>query len=299
MTRGPLPAMTTVVLVLASFTRIASAQEAGPAPKAQAPKEGSEAAPVEAPLETSAAAGTSEASKTDGVAIPPPEEVAQEEDTQPATPPPQEVATEENAQTATPPPAPLTDEYSGVQEPALVEEPPPKKNFVFGVGLDLSLPVGKTADYVGNVSLQGFSLEFRYYAWENWGIGAGIAFNSVSEKTSEDLLWENLTFSSVQVRELSFMPITVKAVHAWRDEEKLVPYVAAGVGAARVVQRLASGISTLSDSSWHLALVPEVGSYIPLGPTVVFANIRLNYLPPSGGQTEQIYGNLTFGVTVQ
>jgi opacity protein-like surface antigen len=194
---------------------------------------------------------------------------------------------------------PRSEDYSDVEATALVEEEEPRKNLIFGVGLDLSLPMGSTADYVGELSIQGFSLDLRYFAWDNWAIGAAVAFNSMSEKTSDQVAWENITFSSVQVREQSFMPITVKGVYAWRDQEKFVPYVAAGVGTARAVRRLTTGVSSLDDATWHMAFVPEVGGYFPVGPTVLFANVRLNVLPPSGGDASQMYGNFTFGVTVQ
>jgi opacity protein-like surface antigen len=191
------------------------------------------------------------------------------------------------------------EDYSDVEATALVEEEEPRSNLIFGVGLDLSLPMGSTADFVGELSIQGFSLDLRYFAWDNWAFGAGIAFDSMSEKTSDQVTWENITFSSVQVREQSFMPITLKGVYAWRDQEKLVPYVAVGAGAARAVRRLATGVSSLSEATWHMAFVPELGSYFPLGPTVLFANIRLNVLPPTGAAASQMYGNFTFGVTVQ
>lgn len=191
------------------------------------------------------------------------------------------------------------DDYSQLSSDDLVPAKSKKSNLVLGIGIDLSLPIGETAKFVSNVSLQGFSLDVRYFAWDNWGIGAQIAFNSFSEKTSDPLDWDGYVFNAVQVREQSFMPIAVKGVYAWRDEEKFIPYVAAGLGASRTVQRVQVGWSELSEPSWHFLMMPEVGGYVPIGPTVLFANARLNYLPPSGGQSTQLYGNLTIGVTVQ
>jgi opacity protein-like surface antigen len=191
------------------------------------------------------------------------------------------------------------DDYSQVSTDDLVPAESTKSKLVFGIGIDLSLPIAQTAQFVSNVSLQGFSLDLRYFAWGNWGIGAQIAFSSLSEKTEEPLEWGGYVFNAVQVREQSFMPIALKGVYAWRDREKFVPYVAAGLGASRTVQRVQVGWSELRQSSWHFLMIPEVGGYLSVGPTVLFANARLNYLPPSGGQSAQLYGNLTLGVTVQ
>jgi len=183
------------------------------------------------------------------------------------------------------------------------EEPPPEeprnKNLMLGIAMDLTMPMGDTAKYIGDISIQGFSLDLRYYAWGNFGVGAGVSFDTLSKKSANSTQWNESLITGTQVREMSFVPVTLKGYHAWREQEKFIPYVAMGVGAARSVRRLVAGFSNLSSDSWHLILVPEVGLHIPVGPTVLMTSARLSYLAPSGDTKQQMFANLSFGLAVQ
>jgi hypothetical protein len=75
--------------------------------------------------------------------------------------------------------------------------------------------------------------------------------------------------------------------------------LAAGFGAARSVRRLIVGFSSLSEASWHFAIVPEAGLHIPAGPTLLQTNVRLTYLPAAGGVDDQTYLNFSFGLAIQ
>ncbi len=191
------------------------------------------------------------------------------------------------------------DDYAGATDAALVEEKEGPKDLSLGVALDVTFPMGNAAKYIKSASLQGLSLDLRYYAWGNIGIGAGVALDSLSKKLTGTATWDNATFTGTQVRELSYTPITLKGYYAWRDQRQVVPYVAAGVGAARSVRRLVVGISGLSEAAWHFALVPEAGLQIPVGPTMILTNVRLNYLPASGGIEDQMFANFSVGLAIQ
>lgn len=191
------------------------------------------------------------------------------------------------------------DDYAGASDAGLVKKKEAPKNLILGVALDLTWPLGSAADFVGNASIQGLSLDLRYYFWKNVALGAGVAFDALSKKTDATVEWENATITGTQLREISFTPITLKGYYAWRDSETFVPYVAAGAGAARSVRRLVTGFSSLSDASWHFALVPEVGLHIPAGPTLLQTNMRLTYLPAAAGVDDQLYLNFSFGLAIQ
>lgn len=259
-----------------------------------------EATPVPAAEGTEAEPPT----ETEPEGEPPP--TAQTEAPEPAAPPaqtpPPSAATEAAAApvdpTATSTPA-ADDDYAGATDAALVEEKRGPKNLSLGVALDVTFPMGKSAEYIKSASIQGLSLDLRYYAWGNIGIGAGVALDSLSKKLTDTVTWGNATFTGTQVRELSFTPITLKGYYAWRDNERAVPYVAVGVGAARSVRRLVVGISGLSEAAWHLAMVPEAGLQIPVGPTLLLTNVRFNYLPASGGVEDQMFANFSVGLSIQ
>lgn len=213
---------------------------------------------------------------------------------------PAAAAAESPASEAEESPDPLAeDDYEGATDAALVSEEPGPKNLSLGVALDVTVPLGSTSKFIGSASMQGISLDLRYYAWGNIGIGAGVALDSLSKKSTGAVTWENATITGTHVRELSYTPITLKGYYAWRDHKSVVPYFAAGLGAARAVKRLTAGISSISEASWHFAIVPEAGLQIPLGPTVLLTNVRLNYLPPSAGVDEQLFGNFSLGLSIQ
>jgi len=231
---------------------------------------------------------------------PPEEQAAPVEDAPPpteTTAPAEESAHSASANQATPPPA---DDYAGASDAALVE--PKKKDpndLSLNIGLDLTWPLGKAANFIDSASIQGLSLDLRYYFWKNIGLGAGVAFDGVSKKTSGTVAWQNTTITGNQLREISFTPITLKGIYAWRQQEQIIPYVAAGAGVARTVRRLEAGYTLLSDPSWHFVLVPEVGLNIPAGPTIIQTNVRLAYLPAAGGTDEQMFANFSFGLAIQ
>lgn len=294
--------LATLLLVSHSFGQEAKAPP--PSPEEPSVKADAAKAPVDTSAATEAKPPVAEVQESNGDAPKSGEPVTADQVAagQSLEETPQKTAEVASAPPTAAAPAPneaTDDDYSQVSTDDLVPAESSKNNLILGIGIDLSIPMGETSQFVSNVSLQGFSLDLRYFAWGNWGVGAQIAFSSLSEKTDEPLDWDGYVFNAVQVREQSFMPMTLKGVYAWRDLEKFVPYVAAGLGASRTVQRVHVGWSELSEASWHFLMVPEVGAYLSVGPTVLFANARLNYLPPSGGQSTQLYGNLTLGVTVQ
>ena len=126
-----------------------------------------------------------------------------------------------------------------------------------------------------------------------------MALDSLSKKTTDSVEWDNATISGTQVREMAFTPLTVKGYYAWRDQKQFIPYVAAGLGAARAVRRVVVGFSSLVENSWHFAMVPEAGLQIPAGPTVLTTNVRLSYLPPSAGVEDLLFANFSFGLSIQ
>lgn len=259
-----------------------------PAPESPAPEsEPSDVAASETPAETAPAQSAAE-----------PEPQPEPKPEAPPAPAPAEKTPAPAATSEEQKPL-VEDDYEGATDAALVEEEPGPKNLSLGVALDLTVPLGKTSDFIGSASIQGLSLDLRYYAWGNIGIGAGVALDSLSKKSTETATWENAAITGTQVRELSYTPITLKGYYAWREQQRLIPYVAAGLGAARAVKRLTAGISSLAEASWHFAIVPEAGLQIPVGPTLILTNVRLNYLPPSAGVPEHLFANLSLGLSIQ
>lgn len=173
------------------------------------------------------------------------------------------------------------------------------RRLVLAVMVDLTVPIGNTADFISSAGLQGFTLDVRYHLTENWAIGVSGGFDGLSEKTSEPFVWNELTIDAVQTRQRSFTPLVAKGVYAFRNEGLLLPYVAAGAGVARNASRILVGVSRLTDQSWHPAIVPEAGALLQVGNTVLVGSLRLHYLPGTQAAEAETFVNVSLGVAVQ
>lgn len=193
---------------------------------------------------------------------------------------------------------PPADDYDGAETKLSAEEKKPS-DLMLNIMLDLTIPLAAASDFIGDISVQGFSIDVRYFAFGNIGIGASVAFDSLSTKETGSVKWGNSTINGIHRRDLSYTPILLKGYYAWREKEKFIPYVALGAGAARTARRINAGYFALSDDTWHFTMSPEVGLHIPVGPTVLIANGRLGYLVGGGGQDAQMFGNVSVGISIQ
>lgn len=169
----------------------------------------------------------------------------------------------------------------------------------FDVMLDLTLPLGKTAQFIPRAGLQGFAVSFRYYVKDNIGVGAGASFDGLSKKDSGTTDYQDLTITAVHTKQLSFTTLLAKAYYAFRGKKTFEPYVAVGAGAALAAQRLVTGYSALTDSRWHFAATPEVGVHVDIGQLVLLGAARVTFLPGSEAAPSQTFANISLGVAIQ
>ncbi len=189
--------------------------------------------------------------------------------------------------------------YHGASDKNLVPKEKPLPKMSFDVMLDLTIPFGKTADFVSNVGLQGFAVSFRYYLTQQLAVGVGAAFDGLSQKKDGTTAYDELVITGTHTKQLSFTPLLAKAFYAFHRGEKLEPYVALGAGAALASRRLVTGYSAFSDSQWHLAAVPEIGVHLDIGQLVLLGAARMTFLPPSKGADTQTFANVSLGVAIQ
>jgi len=184
-------------------------------------------------------------------------------------------------------------------EKALVADQAPLPKMSFDVMLDLTLPLGNTADFISRAGLQGFAVSFRYYVKDNIAVGAGASFDGLSKKDSGTTTYDDLTITATHTKQLSFTTLLAKAYYAFRGKKTFEPYLAVGAGAALAAQRLVTGYSALTDSRWHFAAAPEVGVHVDIGQLVLVGAARLTYLPGSQENPAQTFANISLGVAIQ
>ena len=276
------------------------ASETKPAAEGSTPKPASPDTTNAAPSEAAPGDGAAPANPEPVPGDAPPAKAAASPEATTAKPTPPlagEAATPKSAsanQAVTPP----EDDYEGAESQLPKEDKQPN-DLMLNIMVDLTIPLAAASDFIGDVSIQGFSIDVRYFAFGNFGIGASVAFDSLSTKEAGSVEWNGSTITGIHRRDLSFTPILAKGYYAWREKEKFIPYVALGAGAARTARRINAGYFSLNDDSWHFALSPEVGLHIPVGPTVIVANGRLGYLVGNSGQDTQMFGNVSLGLSIQ
>ncbi len=303
-----------LALLLSFGASRAFAQSAAPAPDpTPAPSETPPPEPSPAPSETAPSETPSPESESPPADLAP-DQASAAPDTSAApasaSAPPAPVAPAAVAAPAAAPAAPFEEPHSASANQKAEREPEDptddslekkreRKNFILGVALDLSVPLSNTSDFIGNVSIQGFSIDLRWYAFGNIGIGFGAAFDTFSKKSVGSYEWGDVLLTGPQVRESAITPLYFKGYYAFRDVERFEPFIALGAGAARSSQRVQVGYSQFFRDAWHFAIAPEAGLHVPVGPTVLLFDLRLNYLTQSEETPAQLFGNLSFGITVQ
>ncbi len=195
---------------------------------------------------------------------------------------------------------PVVDgQYHGATDQALVKDADPPAKMSFDVMLDLTVPLGRTADFVSQAGLQGFAVSFRYYVTDEIAVGAGAAFDGLSKKEDSTTNYDNLTITGVHTKQISFTPLLAKGFYAFRGEGQFEPYIALGLGAALSSQRFVTGYSAFSENHWHFATAPEVGTHFDIGQLVLVGAAKFTYLPPSGGSVAHTFVNVSLGVAIQ
>lgn len=169
-------------------------------------------------------------------------------------------------------------------------------HFLVGLLVESSLALGSTREFVEEFSFQGFGIDVRYLGFGDLQVGGAVAWHTLAHQAEQSLEWQDATFTGTVVTEVSTTPLTLKAAYAYTRSQHVVPYVALGGGASRVVRRLDIGVQRFARESWHWTLVPELGVSIPVGPIDVLLATKFNYLWASADAPEQLYMNFSAGI---
>lgn len=190
---------------------------------------------------------------------------------------------------------------TAVAAPTPIEELPQDGWVIGGAAWDLSIPLGSTQEFAGNVSPGGFSLEARYIGLGRLSFGMFTGAHYMTAKDETTTVQGPVTISGTQVRSVASTPwlgrvhFSLMDVRTAAAQRRPVPYVAFGFGGARVLRTLDMGISGFSKESWHWAMAPEIGVQLPLNRAVFYLSSRFNYFVESGDGPEQMYLNVTLG----
>ena len=90
--------------------------------------------------------------------------------------------------------------------------------------------------------------------------------------------------------------MTATASYHFNPQGKVIPFVGAGAGLYRVLQRFDISGFAYQQDSWNFGFYPEVGVLIPTGGSAdFFVNSKYHYILPSNGYASHSYLNINVG----
>ena len=139
------------------------------------------------------------------------------------------------------------------------------QEWFWGATWGMSIADGTTHDYISETSFRNFGLEGRKFIAPKTSIGLSLNWTVLNEETTEATKIPGGAISGTQFRYINAFPLLVTAHKYFGDDEKLMFFVGAGVGAYAVERRTEIGLFAVDTDTWHFGLAPEVGLLMPLG----------------------------------
>ena len=162
-----------------------------------------------------------------------------------------------------------------------------QNSYSFTINYTPSLPMGDVADFTGDFTWRGVSLDTRFFVNENITVGfltGWEVFRSESDGVvSEEVNLDDITatISAKQFRFTNSVPLLLTSHYHWGRIGDVRPYVGLGAGLYYITQRVEMGLYALEDETTRFGLSPSLGVMLP-----VFYSASLNL----GVQYNQAFG---------
>ncbi|MFT6801147.1 MAG: opacity protein-like surface antigen [Salibacteraceae bacterium] len=169
----------------------------------------------------------------------------------------------------------------------------------FGITYNTAMPMGESADFIDNYSWGAMGLEWKKMTTDNLSIGVNLSWQIFSQKVdfgTIEIPDSRLVVTGTQLRYFNYFPMTATASYHFNPQGKIIPFVGAGAGLYRVLQRFDISGFTYNQDSWNFGFYPEVGVLIPTGGSAdFFVNSKYHYILPSNGYQSHSYLNVNIG----
>lgn len=175
--------------------------------------------------------------------------------------------------------------------------PPRQKRDLLMVAYNTAVGFGDTHDFAPDFSFLGFSFDWRARVTDNFWPGVSLAWQSLYGKEQKTLGFGNTTFTGTIATSLNVFPMLATGNYYFQTDPRGVrPYAGLGVGAYAAEHRLDVGYWTITDTSWHFGLAPELGIALPTGRTQLVVSTKFNYGFASDRWDPLMYMNFNVGV---
>jgi len=161
---------------------------------------------------------------------------------------------------------------------------------------DMSIPLGKTSDFISKASFRGFTFDIGRYVTDNLALDLRFSWHTFYEETPFDSYYDGTqTVTGKQYRYINSFPISGGVKYFFNSGSQFMPYIGAGLGAYGQYVRTDMGIYTVEKRQWHFGFFPEAGFVYEFSyGTGFMLNARYDNTLAAGGNDGNSY--LTFSV---
>lgn len=155
----------------------------------------------------------------------------------------------------------------------------------FNINYNLGWGAGDFKEFIPSVSYRGFSIDARWFVYDNVAVGGQLGWNGFSEKFPLKTYEFDAGAVTGKLKNTYYnFTMTVNAYYYPMPEGLIKPYIGANVGP--IYQTISTQIGRVyeENANWQFIMAPEIGTFIQFGADAdVGMNlaIRYNYVPYS------------------
>jgi hypothetical protein len=165
----------------------------------------------------------------------------------------------------------------------------------------INVPLGKTRDFIDQVSFRGFTVDYKYYPNPKIAFGLSSGWYTFYEETDFDTYTASNggTFWGKQFRYINSVPILLTVNYVFnRSETSVSPFVGLAFGSTYNRQETGMNLYRLDDDAWHFTFAPEVGLSLPIDVDLyAYVSARYNNNFEAEDVGTQSYLGFNLGVT--
>lgn len=139
-----------------------------------------------------------------------------------------------------------------------------QNDVVYYLNYSPSIPLGKTKDYVEDMSWRGFGFGFSKFVNDNVSVGLDISWSTYNKLIkNETFYYDNLTITGTQNKYINTVPVHA-TVLGYLGEDLFKFTVGMGIGTSWTEKITDIGTFSIIDSKWQFSFAPEVGVIYPI-----------------------------------
>ncbi|MDH3708291.1 MAG: porin family protein [Cyclobacteriaceae bacterium] len=163
------------------------------------------------------------------------------------------------------------------------------------VTYDIGVPTSDLKDFTDETSFRGVSLDARRFINDNVSVGLFLGWQVFKDRVVGLTSLNGSEIYGTRVNYVNTFPLMVTGCYHFGEEEGVRPYLGAGVGTVRSLQRSEIGLFAFENNNWHFGFYPAVGVLIPVQYDFG-VNLGVKYHHAVGTDDSIDYSYLTFSV---